>query len=242
MPALLFAGFAYLSSNAASLACMLFLAGPWLPFGIDRSIWPPLPWPAAAAIDLALIVLFGLQHSVMARSGWKQRLARFLPQHVERSVYVLASSIALGLLMLLWQPIAMPLWHAASDLAVAALWALYGAGWLLVLAATYMINHYELFGLAQVWRKFRNLPTPSDDFRTPYLYRYMRHPLYLGWLLVFWSTPQMSAGHLLFAVGMTAYILIGMAHEERDLLRIFGDAYRDYRARVPALIPGLKLR
>ena len=242
MPALLFAGFAYLLFNAASIACLLFLANLWLPFGIDRSVWPALPWPAAAATDLALITLFGLQHSVMARSSWKQRLHRIVPAHLERLVYVTASSLALLLLVVLWQPIPLLLWRVESEMAVAALWASYAAGWLLVIAATYMINHYELFGLAQVWRHIRGLPAPAEEFRTPYLYRYVRHPLYLGFLLAFWATPQMSAGHLLFAAGMTAYILIGMAHEERDLLRIFGEAYRDYRARVPALIPGLKLR
>lgn len=242
MSALLFAGFAYLLFNAVSIALLLFLANLWLPFGIDRSIWPVLSWPAAAAVNVALIVLFGLQHSVMARSGWKQRLHRIVPAHLERLVYVTASSIALALLIALWQPIPVLLWRAESELAVVAFWTLYAAGWLLVIAATYMINHYELFGLAQVWRKFRGLPAARDDFRTPYLYRYVRHPLYLGWLLVFWATPSMSAGHLLFAAGMSIYILIGMAHEERDLRRVFGEAYRDYRARVPALIPGLKLR
>lgn len=242
MPALLLAGFAYMLFNVVSLGCFLFLANLWLPHGIDRGLWPALPWPVAAAIDLGLIVLFGLQHSVMARSGWKQRLHRYVPAHLERVVYVIASSVALAIVIGFWQPIPASVWHVASGNAAVALWALYGAGWLLVVAATYMINHYELFGLAQVWRRYRNLPEPADHFRTPYLYRYVRHPLYLGFLLAFWATPQMSAGHLLFALGMTGYVLIGMLHEERDLLRVFGDAYRDYRARVPAIIPGLHLR
>jgi methanethiol S-methyltransferase len=242
MPALLIAGSAYLLFNAVSLGCLLFLADLWLPQTIDRSIWPLLPWPHAAAIDIGLLVLFGLQHSVMARAGFKARLHRILPPHLERTAYVIASSLALGLLIVAWQPIPAIVWQVRSPVSADLLWAVYAAGWLLVVAATYMINHYELFGLAQVWRKFRGLPAPADDFRTPYLYRYVRHPLYLGWLLVFWATPSMSAGHLLFAAGMSLYILIGMMHEERDLLRLFGAAYRDYRARVPALIPGLKLR
>lgn len=241
MPALLIAAVAYLVINAVSLACFLFLADLWLPQTINRGIWPPLPWLPAAAADIALLVLFGLQHSVMARAGFKAWLQRYLPPHLERTAYVIASSLALGLLIAAWQPIPAVIWQAESSLAT-LLWGIYAGGWLLVVASTYMINHYELFGLAQVWRQFRRLPAPADDFRTPYLYRYVRHPLYLGWLLVFWATPSMSAGHLLFALGMSLYILIGMMHEERDLLRQFGEAYRDYRARVPALIPGLKLR
>lgn len=242
MPVLLLGGLAYLMMGAVSLACALLLADLWLPQTIDRGIWPSLAWPAAAAIDAALLAQFGLQHSVMARAGFKAWLHRMVPPPLERAVYVIASSLALGLLLGVWQPIPAMIWHVHSPPGAELLWAVYGAGWLLVLASTWMIDHYELFGLAQVWRSFRGLPAPPEDFRTPYLYRYVRHPLYLGWLLVFWATPAMSAGHLLFAAGMSVYILIGLAHEERDLLRLFGDAYRSYRARVPALIPGLKLR
>lgn len=242
MPALLFSGLAYLMFIAVSLGCVFFLGNLWLPHSIDRGLWPALPWLPAAAIDAGLLVLFGLQHSVMARAGWKARLHRLVPPHLERSVYVVASSLALGLLIGLWQPIPAMVWQAQSPLAATLLWAVYAGGWLLVVASTWMIDHYELFGLAQVWRRWRGLAAPAEDFRTPYLYRYIRHPLYFGFLLAFWATPQMSAGHLLFAIGMTAYIVIGMLHEERDLMRLFGDAYRDYRARVPALIPGLKLR
>lgn len=242
MPALLLGGFAYLLSNAVSLGCLLFLANLWLPTTVDQSPWPALPWPLAALMDVGLLVLFGLQHSVMARAGFKAQLHRIVPPHLERSIYVIVSSLGLAVLIVFWQPIPAILWQAESPLPAHLLWALYAGGWLLVAASTYMINHYELFGLAQIWRHVRGLPAPADDFRTPGLYRYVRHPLYLGWLVVFWATPVMSAGHLLFAAGMSAYILIGMAYEERDLLRSFGAAYRDYRARVPALIPGLKLR
>lgn len=242
MPALLLSGFAYLLINAVSAACFLFLADLWLPQTIDRGIWPAMPWLPAAVIDTGLLVLFGLQHSVMARSGFKAWLHRLLPPHLERTVYVLASSLALGLLIVFWQPIPVLVWQFDSWPGADLLWALYAAGWLLVVASTYMIDHFELFGLRQVWRRIRGLPEPGEFLRMPGMYRFVRHPLYLGWLTVFWATPAMSAGHLLFAAGMSAYILIGMAYEERDLLRSFGAAYRDYRARVPALIPGLKLR
>jgi protein-S-isoprenylcysteine O-methyltransferase Ste14 len=247
MSGVLFAGFAYLGFNLVSAALALFLtglpriAGMDLPVTVDASVWPLLPPWLAAAIDLGLVALFGLQHSVMARQGFKRRLGAIVPAHLQRAVYVLASCLPLMLLMLCWQPLPATVWRSEDPVVAMALWMLYGAGWLLAVASTYMIDHFELFGLAQPLRHWRRRPAPADHFRTPYLYRHVRHPLYFSMLVTFWATPQMSLGHLLFAAGMTAYILVGIVFEERDLLAAFGDRYRAYRARVPALIPGFRI-
>ncbi|MCW0235464.1 MAG: NnrU family protein [Ferrovibrio sp.] len=246
MVGLLFAVFAYLGFGLATAALALFIAGPLtaglgLPVHIDASIFPALsPW-LAGALDLGLIALFGLQHSVMARPGFKQWMSATVPAHLQRAVYVVATSVMVALLILLWQPLPAMVWQMQDGFNAMLVWMLYGIGWLLLVAATFMIDHFELFGLAQPFRRWRGLPPPNDEFRTSWLYRYMRHPIYSGWLVIFWATPQMSAGHLLFAIGMSAYILVGILYEERDLIAAFGDRYRDYRRRVPALIPGLKI-
>lgn len=247
MAGLSFAAFAYLCFNLVTAALALFLtglpqlAGVELPITVDASIWPPLsPW-LSGAIDLGLIALFGLQHSVMARSGFKRWLTAFVPPHLERALYVLATCPVLLAVMVFWQPLPGMVWRSDDSTITLLLWALYGAGWLLLVAATWMIDHFELFGLAQAWRHWRGKAAPVDGFRMVYAYRYMRHPIYTGWLITFWATPQMSASHLLFAIGMSAYILVGILCEERDLIAAFGDRYRDYRARVPALIPGFKI-
>jgi protein-S-isoprenylcysteine O-methyltransferase Ste14 len=242
-----FAVFAYLCFNLVCAALALFLiglpqiAGVEVPITVDASIWPPLsPW-LAGAIDVGLIALFGLQHSVMARPAFKRWLTAIVPPHLERAVYMFASSPVLLVVLLFWQPLPGMVWRSENDVVTLLLWALFGAGWLLLVAATWMIDHFELFGLAQAWRHWRGTPAPADDFRMAYAYRYMRHPIYTGWLITFWATPQMSASHLLFAIGMSAYILVGILCEERDLIARFGDRYRAYRARVPALIPGFKI-
>lgn len=246
MAGLLFALFAYLGFGLAAVALALFIAGPLsaglgLPIHINASLWPaPSAW-LAGVLDLGLIALFGLQHSVMARPAFKQWMATTVPVHLQRAVYVLATSVMVGLLILLWQPLPAMVWQVQDSVAATLLWLLYGIGWLLLVAATFMIDHFELFGLAQPFRHWRSLPPPPDEFRTAWLYRYMRHPIYTGWLVIFWATPQMSVGHLLFAIGMSAYIVVGILYEERDLIAAFGDRYRDYRRRVPALIPGLKI-
>lgn len=240
MAGLLFALFAYLGFGVAALALALFVAGVWLPIHIDASIWPaPSPW-LAGVLDIGLIALFGLQHSVMARPGFKQWMSAALPAHLHRAVYVIATSVMVAFLIAFWQPLPAMVWQIQDGGAAMLVWMLYAIGWLLVVASTFMIDHFELFGLAQPFRRWRGLPPPDDEFRTSYLYRYMRHPIYTGWLVVFWATPQMSVGHLLFAIGMSAYILVGIAYEERDLIALFGERYRDYRRCVPALIPGLK--
>jgi protein-S-isoprenylcysteine O-methyltransferase Ste14 len=246
MIGLLFAAAAYLIANVVLVGTAGFLTGlDLMPHNVDRGLWPVASPVAALAIDAGLILLFGLQHSVMARSGFKQWLTRAVPPHLERGVYLLASSAALGLLLVCWQPIPAVLWQVAQQPYAALLWALFAAGWLLATASTYMIDHFSLFGLTQAWRHHRAsrgyvVPKQKDEFRTPSLYRHVRHPLYLGLLIGFWSTPVMTMGHLLLAAGMTLYVLIGIAFEERDLIVRFGDHYRAYRDRVPALIPGLR--
>lgn len=246
MRGLLYAVFSYLCFGAIVVVQALFLLGQSLPFPLpihaDASVWPALsPW-LAATIDIGLIVAFGLQHSVMARPGFKRWFTQVVPVHLERSTYMLLASVMLAVLFIFWQPLPGIVWQVSDPFAANALWILQGFGWLLLVAATFMINHFELFGLSQAYYRWRHQPMPQTEFRTAWLYRHMRHPIYTGWLLTFWATPLMSASHLLFAIGMSLYILVGIAYEERDLINAFGDRYRDYRARVPALIPGFRAR
>ena len=191
----------------------------------------------AIVINLALLSVFAVQHSVMARRGFKRMWTRLVPPNVERSTYVLFASAALALLLWQWRGIPQPvIWQVENALAADALWGVFWLGWAVLLLATFLINHFELFGLAQAFR-FGAAPE-APQFRTPLLYRYVRHPIYLGFVLAFWATPVMSAGHLLFAAAATGYILVGIAFEERDLIAQFGDEYRRYRAHVGMLIPG----
>jgi methanethiol S-methyltransferase len=198
---------------------------------------------SAALVDVGLILLFGLQHSVMARPAFKRAWTRAVPKEMERSVYVLFSSVVLVLLMWQWRPIPTPvLWHADAAWSAAIGWAVMGAGILVLLWATFLINHFELFGLQQGWSTLRGRELRGPAFVTPYLYKIVRHPLYVGWLLIFWGAPTMTAGHVLFAVGMSAYIFLGMRFEERDLVQDIGEPYRRYRQQVPALVPQLGRR
>jgi methanethiol S-methyltransferase len=194
------------------------------------------PWPTALAIDLALLSLFALQHSVMARQGFKRQLTRLVPAAAERSTYVLASSLALLLLFWQWRPLGGVIWNVQHDAARIALYGGFGFGWVLVLGATLVINHFDLFGLRQTWRAFRSQPQAPLAFTTPVLYRIVRHPLYVGWLFAFWSTPTMTVTHLLFATVTTAYIVIAIQFEERDLMRAHPE-YAQYRQQVPMLVP-----
>jgi protein-S-isoprenylcysteine O-methyltransferase Ste14 len=194
------------------------------------------PWPTALAIDLALLSLFALQHSVMARHGFKRRLTRLVPAAAERSTYVLASSLALLLLFWQWRPLGGIVWNVQHDVARVALYGGFAFGWVLVLGATLVINHFDLFGLRQTWRAFRSQPQAPLAFTTPVLYRIVRHPLYVGWLFAFWSTPTMTVTHLLFATVTTAYIVIAIQFEERDLMRAHPE-YAQYRQHVPMLVP-----
>lgn len=189
-------------------------------------------------IDVVLLGVFAVQHSVMARPAFKRWWTRIIPESCERSTYVLISSLLLILIFWQWRPIATTIWRVEGWPA-ATLTAVYWIGWLTVLTSTYMIDHFELFGLRQVFDALRRAAARATPFKTPLLYRLVRHPLMLGFLLVFWATPHMTAGHLLFAVMTTGYILVGIRLEERDLITQFGATYEQYRRRVPMLMPRL---
>lgn len=191
----------------------------------------------AIAVDLGLILLFGLQHSVMARIGFKDWIKRHLPASAERSVFVLVASLVLVLLFWQWRPIPGIVWSADSVAAASLGWAVFAGGFSIVLVATFLIDHFDLFGLKQVWAQFRGSKPSTPRFVTPLFYRAVRHPLYLGFLLAFWGGPTMTVGHMLFAAAMTAYILVAIRFEERDLVHYLGEDYAEYRQRVPMLIP-----
>lgn len=205
-----------------------------IPKTIDGATQLPL-WQALS-IDAALLALFALQHSVMARPAFKRWWMRFIDESAERSTYVLASSLALIALFIYWQPLGGMIWNAENSAVRILFYSLYAAGWLLVFSSTYLINHFDLFGLRQVWLQFTDKPYTPLKFETPGPYRIVRHPLYVGWLLVFWSTPTMSATHLFFAVMTTLYILIAIRFEERDLAAAHPE-YDAYRREVPMLLP-----
>lgn len=213
-----------------------FVSGALVPKAIDTGMAGPIG--EAVIIDVLLLALFALQHSVMARPQFKEWWTRFVPKPVERSTYVLLASLALLLLFWQWRPIPALVWNIDQPQIALLLTALSLVGWLLVLTSTFLINHFELFGLYQVTRNLSGKPMPAASFRTPLFYRFVRHPIYLGFIIAFWVTPAMSVGHLLFATVTTAYIIIGILLEERDLIGLFGDEYRRYRARVPMLVPG----
>ena len=195
--------------------------------------------PAAVLIDAAALALFGVQHSVMARPAFKRRWTRIIPSSAERSTYVLATNICLVVLVAVWRPLTADIWHLTAQPSRALLIAVSLLGWLIVLISTYLIDHFDLFGVRQVLARLRGQPPIDHEFSTPLLYRLIRHPIYTGFIIAFWATPRMTLGHLLFAAGMTGYILVAVRYEERDLISFFGDRYRDYRRRVPMLIPGL---
>ncbi|HET6343664.1 MAG TPA: isoprenylcysteine carboxylmethyltransferase family protein [Myxococcota bacterium] len=194
------------------------------------------PW-RAALIDVALLALFAVQHSLMARDRFKRLWTRVVPVSLERSTYVVAASMALGLLVWQWRPLPATIWRVENDLGAALLEGGFWLGWSLVLVSTFLINHFNLVGLEQAWSTYRGHAVAPAAFKTPSLYRVVRHPLYLGFVVGVWMTPLMTQGHLLFASGCTAYILLGIFFEERDLVRHFGDAYRAYQAQVPKLLP-----
>lgn len=213
-----------------------FLSSIGVPKGIDTAV-SRVSWPWAIVIDVLLITLFAIQHSGMARKAFKHWWLRFVPAPIERATYVLFSSAVLALMIWLWQPVSITVWRIESPLAVALLTSLYWLGWALVLVATFLISHLELFGIKQALDTVLRLKAPDTSFKTPLLYRLVRHPMYAGFLMAFWATPHMTVGRLVFAVTCTLYIVIGSRLEEKDLLELFGDPYRRYQQRIGRLIP-----
>ena len=201
---------------------------------------PQAPLATAVVVDLALIALFGVQHSVMARQGFKRWWTQVIPTPAERSVYVLMASAALIILMTVWRPIDNVVWNVTSSIVSDLIWVAFWIGWGMVLLSTFLINHFELFGLQQAWLYMRGREAAPPTFRTPFFYKWVRHPLYLGFFIAFWATPEMTAGHLLLAAGVSVFMLIAIQYEERDLVGYFGKAYEDYRERVGMLTPRLR--
>ena len=235
------AAFAYgVVSYAIFFATFLYSIGwvgnLWVPRSIDAA--PSGGFWNSLAIDLGLLGLFAVQHSVMARPAFKRLWTRIVPEVIERSTYVLFSSLAMILMFVCWQPLGGTIWQVESTLGQYVLYGLYAFGWGLVLVSTFLIHHFDLFGLRQVWLYLRGIPYTPLEFRVTSLYRYVRHPLYVGWFFAFWATPTMTVTHLVFAVMTAAYILVAIQFEERDMRKVH-PAYADYQKRVPMLVPNV---
>ena len=233
--ALVYGTLCYVVFFVTFLYAIGFVSNLGVPKSIDTPSADPLAW--ALLIDVALLSVFAIQHSVMARPGFKRWWTRFVPEPVERSTYVLLSSLALALLFWQWRGIDGIVWMAERPWAVYTWWGLHASGWLIVLTGTFLINHFDLFGLRQVYLRAKNRDYTHLPFRTPLLYKVVRHPIMVGFMLAFWSTPVMTVGHLVFALATTGYILIALRFEERDLVDALGPQYEAYREEVPMLIP-----
>lgn len=235
--AVLYGGACYTAFLATFLYAIAFVAGFGVPKHIDNGAQTPL-W-TALAIDIGLLALFAVQHSGMARPAFKRWWTRFVPPAIERSTFVLVSSAVLALLFWLWRPLPQVVWHVDAGLARGVLWGVSLFGWLLVLTSSFTINHFELFGLRQVWMHALGRVAKDEPFVIRAMYRIVRHPLMLGFLIAFWVTPTMTIGHLLFTAVVTGYIFVAVKFlEERDLVAMHGDTYRDYQRKVPMLLPG----
>jgi methanethiol S-methyltransferase len=226
---------AYLTFLGTFLYAIAFVGGFAVPSRLDGELQTSLP--RALAIDCGLLTLFAVQHSVMARRWFKEWWTQIVPWTIERSTYVLCASLALLLLFSQWRPIGITIWSVEEPAARAVLWTLFASGWATVLIVTCLINHFDLFGLRQVWLPLIGRPYTPVSFRTPLPYRFVRHPLYLGFLFAFWMTPTMTLAHLVFAIATTAYIVLAIQFEERDLVSEHGASYEEYRRRVPMLLP-----
>lgn len=230
-----YGGAAYLAFLASFTYLIAFVGDLGVPKGIDDGVGGSAA--LAVAVDLALVTAFSLQHSVMARPWFKRTWTRIAPASIERSTYVLASSVILTVLLWQWRPLPDAVWSVDPAWARVALWALFGAGWAVVVASTYLIGHYDMFGLKQVLARWQQRPYVEPSFKVPGLYKLVRHPLYVGFLLAFWSAPDMSAGRLLFAGATTAYILAAVRFEERDLVDQLGEPYARYAEETPRFVP-----
>lgn len=229
----------YLVFLASFLYAIGFVGGFAVPKTIDGPAVETSFW-GALLVNVGLLGLFAVQHSGMARQGFKEWWTSVVPKHLERSLYVLISSLLLFLLYWQWQPMPETVWSVEGGAGEVILWGLYGLGWLVALVSTFLIDHFDLFGLRHVYLYLKGQPYEPVPFQTPSLYKYVRHPLLLGFLIAFWAIPTMTVGHLLFSVATTGYTIIGIYLEERDLLERFGETYEKYRRATPMLIPGLK--
>ncbi|MEW4564263.1 methanethiol S-methyltransferase [Bremerella sp. JC770] len=236
----LYAVFAYLGFLAVVTYFMAFLAGVLVPITVDTP--SQLPLVAAIAIDVGLILLFAAQHSIMARPAFKRVWTKFVPEPIERATYVWASNFVLAIVLFCWQGIDLVIWDIQQPALRITMWMLYVVGFTMVPVVSVMINHFDLFGLRQAWLHLKQKEYEPLPFRTPLLYSIVRHPLYVAWAAAFWFTPTMTAGHFLFAVGMTVYMGLAAIIEESDLVNVYGDKYRQYQRSVPMFVPKLSDR